>query len=144
MSEKDSWSGKLPQGYQDILRSIDDFFQQTHERLVDHPMFAPPIPITVRNQNNQLNIYAELPGIDKRQISLKVFNQAIIITVRQEEIVEMRHDQSPIEHKKQTLQTRERLVPVGFHFEESDVRATYKNGLLTISIPIKHQPIIIE
>ncbi|WP_368504207.1 Hsp20/alpha crystallin family protein [Alkalihalophilus sp. As8PL] len=144
MSEKESWSSKLPQGYQDILKSIDDFFQQTHERLVDHPLFSQTIPIRVSNQRSQVLIEAELPGVDRKQISLDVYNQGIHIKVREQEELLIQEDKTRTEERHQSIRIRERFIPLGFHLSKSNVNAHYKNGLLSIQIPITHQRIDIQ
>ena len=85
MSDQQPWSKKLPQGYQDILKSIDHFFQQTYENIQDNPLFVMPIPVNIYEHNETFIIEAELPGVDKKQIDLDIYQQSIRIKVSQDE-----------------------------------------------------------
>jgi HSP20 family molecular chaperone IbpA len=144
MSDHQPWSKKIPQGYQDILKSIDSFFQHTYEQIQDNPLFHAPIPIHTFEENRAFIIEAELPGIDKKQIKLDIFQQSIRIQVSQDERSEYKDDKQGIhEHHKRT-QIRQRVIPVPFLIQEQDVKATYKNGLLRISIPHNHKQIPID
>lgn len=144
VSEKESWSRKLPQGYQDILKSIDDFFQQTHDRLVDHPLFTPTIPIRFSRGTSELKIEAELPGVDRKQITIDVYNQGIHIKVQENEIIDVTNDHNQIRRRSETHRIRERFIPLGFHPTESEIHARYKNGLLIITVPLRSERIDIQ
>lgn len=123
--------------YRHLLRSIDHFFSQS-------TLFLPPIPIRIDEQKDTFIIYAELPGIEKEQIQLDVYRQALRIRVhhKEEQIV---HDENERVTKQQmSSQVRERYVPLPFLVDERQVHATYKNGLLRITIPYNKKKIYIE
>ncbi|WP_332694646.1 Hsp20/alpha crystallin family protein [Halalkalibacter lacteus] len=144
MSDQQPWSKKIPQGYQDILKSIDSFFQHTYEQIQDNPLFLAPIPINVFQEHQSLIIEAELPGTDKKQIKLDILRQSICIQVTQDERSEYKDDKQGIHERHNRTQVRQRVIPVPFLIQEQDVKATYKNGLLRISIPNNRKQIPID
>ncbi|MFC0471829.1 Hsp20/alpha crystallin family protein [Halalkalibacter kiskunsagensis] len=144
MSDHQPWSKKIPQGYQDILKSIDSFFQQTYEQIQENPLFLPPIPVHVFEEQDALIIEAELPGIDKNQINLDILRQSIRIQVTQDERSEYKDDNQGIHERHNRTQVRQRVIPVPFIIQEHGVKATYKNGLLRISIPNNRKQIPID
>ncbi len=144
MTEQNPWSKKLPQGYQDALKSIDDFFQHTYDQLQHHPMFLPPIPIRITEENDLWVAEAELPGIDKKQINLDIYRQSIRIQVTQGETTEIIDEQKKTTKRQEQMQVRQRIIQVPFLVQEQFVKATYKNGLLRITIPNNRKQISIE
>lgn len=143
-SEKQPKPKKIPSGYRDILRSIDDFFQQTYQHLQDHPLFDPPIPVRVIEQSDLFIIEAELPGVDKKQIQLDIYRQSVRIRVNHSEHVQVNNEKNEMIEKHDSMQIRERIIPIPFSIKEQDVKATYRNGLLKIKIPNKRQHIQID
>ncbi|ARK30816.1 Hsp20/alpha crystallin family protein [Halalkalibacter krulwichiae] len=144
MSDQQPWSKKLPQGYQDILKTIDSFFQQTYENIQDNPLFQTPIPVHVFEDKDNYIIEAELPGVEKRQISLDIYRQAIRIQVTEDERTEIIDEKTGMLERRGRTQIRQRVIPVPFNIQEQDVKALYKNGLLRITIPNKRKRIPIE
>ncbi|KHF40471.1 Hsp20/alpha crystallin family protein [Halalkalibacter okhensis] len=144
MSNQQPWSKKLPQNYQDLLKTIDGFFQNTMQQINDNPLFLPPIPTSVYETKDSFIIEAELPGVSKKQINLDIYRQAVRIQVTQDERSEYIDDKSGITERVNHTQMRQRVIPVPFFIQEQEVKATYKNGLLQILIPNKRKQIPIE
>ncbi|MFC0560448.1 Hsp20/alpha crystallin family protein [Halalkalibacter alkalisediminis] len=144
MSDQQPWLNKLPKGYQDILKSIDNFFQQTYDNIQDNSLFLPPIPVHVFEDEKTFVIEAELPGVDKKQIALDIYRQAIRIQVSQDEQSEIIDETTGITERRGHTQVRQRVIPVPFVIREQDVKASYKNGLLRILVPSNRKQIPIE
>ncbi|WP_100404205.1 Hsp20/alpha crystallin family protein [Bacillus solitudinis] len=144
MSEKHSKPRKLPNGYQDILRSIDDFFQQTYQQLQEYPLFNSPIPTRVIENKDVFIIEADLPGIDKNQIQLDIYRQSVRIRVHHHEEVQVNDEKLDVVQKQASSQVRERIIPIPFAVSENDVTATYRNGLLRIKLPNNRRNIEID
>ncbi|MCK0471915.1 Hsp20/alpha crystallin family protein [Halalkalibacter sp. APA_J-10(15)] len=144
MSENHPWIKKLPQGYQDFLQSIDDFFQQTSSTLPDHSIFQPTFPVYISEENQQWRADVELPGVKKNQINLDIYNQSIRIQVIEQEQTVINDEQAGRTEQYATKSVRERILYVPFTFHEKDVKASYQNGLLTIKIPHNRKQITIE
>ncbi len=124
-------------GYRDLLRTIDQFFQQTHSLIS-------PIPIRVIEKKDVWILEAELPGVEKEQIQLDIYRQSVRIQVSHKEQIEYKNEQKKIMQEQKHTQIRERIVPLPFLVEEKQVSATYKNGLLRLTIPNKRKKITIE
>ena len=131
MSDHKSDESKSSSGYQDVMRSIDDFFHQTYRRFQPPPLFSQSIAVRTSNEEDAFIIKAELPGIDKQLIRLEALPHALVIRVLTSDL-----SADNIE--------REKYVSVPFVYNESDIKATYQNGLLTITIHRKRQHITIE
>ncbi|WP_227936085.1 Hsp20/alpha crystallin family protein [Alkalihalobacillus deserti] len=144
MSDQQPWSKKLPKGYHGILKSIDNFFQQTYDNIQDNPLFLAPIPVNIFEDEKTFVIEAELPGVEKRQIALDIYRQAIRIQITQDERSEIIDETKGITESRGHTQVRQRVIPVPFIIEEQNVRASYKNGLLRILIPNKRKQIPID
>ena len=96
----------------------------------------PRVDILKNDEGYQL--IAELPGISKEQLSVTVEESTLTIETKS---VEQQTDSKPDEEKGQYLR-RERLngnfrrsFDLGQDIELSDIKASFKDGLLTLDIP---------
>lgn len=131
MSEQNSSDSKNSRGYQDVMRSIDDFFHQTYRRFQAPPLFAQSIAVRTQESLEAFIIFAELPGVDKQLIHLEALPHALAIRVMSSESSE------------QSVE-KERLVSIPFVYGEKDIKANYKDGLLRITIHRHRQSISID
>lgn len=124
----------------DILQSIDAFFQDTVNYL------RPPrlIPVYQYETNTYYIIEAELPGVNKEQISLDIYHNFIKITVQSEEILQETDDKNKTYKQNHRFEKAERVVQIPFVVNESEVKAQLTNGILKIKIPNNRKPIQIE
>ncbi|MCM2674624.1 Hsp20 family protein [Alkalicoccobacillus plakortidis] len=131
MSDHKSSDSKNSLGYQDVMRSIDDFFHQTYRRFQSPPLFAQSISIRTSDSTDAYTIHAELPGVDKQLIRLEALPHALAIRVLSNESSEQ-------------LVEKERLVSIPFVYSDKDIKASYQNGLLSITITRHRQNINID
>ena len=123
--------------YRDLLRTIDQSFAQANALLS-------PIPIRIDEKKDAFIIEAELPGVEKEQIVLDVNRRALRIRVKHNEKSEYRNDEKKIVQEQVRSHVRERVIPLPFAVDEKQIQATYRNGLLRITIPNKRKRILIE
>lgn len=142
--QQQPWSKKLPKGYQDILKSIDEFFQNTYTHLNEHPMFLAPIPVRVKEEKDIWKAEIELPGVKKSQIKLDIYRQTIRIQVIEDEQTIYTDAKNNITERHGHSQVRQRVINVPFLINEKEVKAVYSNGLLIITIPNRRKKIPIE
>ncbi|MBP3952926.1 Hsp20/alpha crystallin family protein [Bacillus suaedae] len=142
--QQQPWSKKLPKGYQDILKSIDEFFQNTYTHLNEHPMFLAPIPVRVKEEKDIWKAEIELPGVKKSQIKLDIYRQTIRIQVIEDEQTIYTDEKNNITERHGHSQVRQRVINVPFLINEKEVKAVYSNGLLVITIPNRRKKIAIE
>ncbi|MFA9557272.1 Hsp20/alpha crystallin family protein [Evansella sp. AB-rgal1] len=131
----------LPEGpISDILNSLDSFFQDAFRHL-QSPRF---IPTNQYETDNEYIIEAELPGVNKEQLSLDIYRNYIRISLRAEEILEQKDDKNKVIRHNSRYERAERVVQLPFVVDESEVKAELKDGLLTIRIPNKRKRIQID
>lgn len=128
----------LPFG--EFLQSIDQFFQNTFQ----HFNFGFSFPVHQYETNTHYIIEADLPGVTKEQIQLDVYNNHLKIGVQNLEITEEKNDQSEIYKTMKSYQRAERVVMLPQAINENEMKATFKNGVLTIKIPNHKRRIEIE
>ena len=124
----------------DILQSLDSFFQDTVKQIK-----VPRLISTYQYETKkEYIIEAELPGVKKNQVSLDIFSNYIKIAVQTEEIIEEQDDNKLTYKHNSRYSKAEKLVHLPFIVNESEVKATLKDGLLQIRIPNKRKKISIE
>lgn len=110
-----------------ILQSIDEFFRTPFPQFT----FAVEVTETVRDHI----ILAELPGVNREQIQIDVLGNALTISIlNNEELSETDETRQRI-RKSQTTSRTSRTLSLPFPINEKAVKASYKNGLLEVTIP---------
>ncbi|WP_171051660.1 Hsp20/alpha crystallin family protein [Alteribacter natronophilus] len=128
------------QPFGDILSSLDGFFQNTVEKI----SIPRSIPVYEYETKKEYIIEAELPGIKKSQLSLDVYHNYIKISVNSRADTETRNDRTGFRSRSRQFQHAERTITLPFYVNEKEVRATLKDGLLTIRIPNRRKRIPVE
>jgi HSP20 family protein len=87
--------------------------------------------IEISETDKQVRVTAEIPGMDEKDIELVL--EGDILVLRGER-------RSESEDRERAFSERfygrfERHIPLGGEIEESNVQATFKNGLLTVNLP---------
>lgn len=111
-----------------FLNTIDDFFRQ--------PMFPQAtFPISVKDLGNKHLVTAELPGIKKEQIGINIIENRLSISVKQLDIVTEENDKNNTYLRRESMQHSSRTITFPHPLDEERVKASYRNGLLEITIP---------
>jgi len=123
--------------FNDLHTSIDRVFEQATSQLGELAPFEgssflrPRIDVT--EDDNSISVKAELPGIDKKDIDIKVSEG--ILRIKGEKNVKR-------DEKKEAYHIIERAsgsflrdIPVPFEVEPGKVDASFKDGILSIKIP---------
>ncbi len=87
--------------------------------------------VELSETDKDLRISAELPGMDEKDV--EVLMQDRVLTIRGEK-------KSEVEDKERAFSERtygrfERRIPLGQDLDEDKVEASFKNGVLTVTIP---------
>lgn len=96
---------------QSIFDSMDDFFRKT--------FIMPAFRIYTEEKGDTFIIYAELPGVEKEAIRLKLSGDDLIISVKQ----------------KENAPDRSRTVRLPSYVIKRNMKASFQNGLLTVRLP---------
>ena len=116
--------------HREMNRLFDDAF-----RSFDSPALFGGMPnwpsVEVSEDDDEVRVSAELPGLDEKDIELLVEDNGL--TIRGEK-------RSEQEDKERHFSERyygrfERRIPLGFEVDESKAEASFKNGVLTVTVP---------
>jgi len=110
----------------DVFDLFDGFFNDSR------PTYVRDFRIDVKNEKDKYIVEAELPGLDKKDISIKYENDRLLISINKEESKEENEDTNYI-HRERHSFSSERSI----YLEDVDPKkldATFKNGILTITL----------
>ena len=116
--------------HREMNRLFDDAF-----RSFDSPALFGRMPtwpsVEVSETDAEVRVAAELPGLEDKDV--EVFLEDNGLTIRGEK-------RSQVEDKDRLVSERfygrfERRIPLGFDAEEDKVKAEFRNGVLTVSVP---------
>ncbi|WP_404329958.1 Hsp20/alpha crystallin family protein [Mesobacillus maritimus] len=111
-----------------FLESIDDFFRQ--------PLFPQAsFHVEVREQSDKHIVTAELPGVNKEQIGIDILGDTLSISVKKQNIFTEEDDRSKVYRHSESLQRSSRTITFPYPIDEKRVKASYRNGLLEITVP---------
>lgn len=111
---------------QGAMSSLDDFFQKN---------FNTTIPIDLYETDKELVIKAEIPGAGREQIQLDIEGQYLRISVEHKEENEVNHHHHNFYRRERSYQRSERRIQLPYPISEKQTKATYLNGILTITAP---------
>jgi HSP20 family protein len=90
--------------------------------------------IEVSEKDGQLSICAELPGINKDDVKVELSNGALIISgERKQEQEERKGD---FYRSERSYGSFTRRIPIPDDAQVENAKATFENGVLTISLPV--------
>lgn len=112
---------------QNVMKQLDSFFNESRTRfrsLVDDREFR----VSTNETDRGYEIRAQLPGYSRDQIELQAIGNQLHISARNETLS---LDQN---HSRNALK---RVITLPFLISEKDIKASHRNGLLTVLIPKK-------
>lgn len=89
--------------------------------------------VDVSETDTEVRVTAELPGLDKKDVDVTVSDGMLSITG--EKKAESEDEGSSYHVRERTYGHFERSMPIGTEIEEDKVKATFKNGVLTVTLP---------
>lgn len=116
--------------HREVNRLFDDFFRGAGSPLAfDRGLGWPNVEIA--ETNTEVRVTAELAGLEEKDVELVFANGAL--TIRGEKKVETEDDERRFSERY--YGRFERLIPVDAEVEEDKITASFKNGLLTVTLP---------
>ncbi|MBN8534397.1 MAG: Hsp20/alpha crystallin family protein [Rhizobiales bacterium] len=117
---------------QEVDRAFESFGRSIPSLSWPQDATAPKINVTQKDK--VLEVTAELPGVDIKDVELLVDDD--VLTIRGEKRQE-KEDKSAERHVYEcSYGTFFRTIPLPFDADPKSVSAAFKNGVLTVSIPI--------
>ena len=91
--------------------------------------------IDVHEQDNRLEVTAELPGVDQKDVELRLDDD--ILTIRGEKRNERKDKQAHITER--SYGAFQRSIQLPFSPDPNQVRAEFRDGVLTVAVPRQEQ-----
>lgn len=116
--------------HREMNRLFDGFFRGIDEPLLGRNQFGWP-HVDVRETDSQIKVYAELPGLEEKDVEV-TFADGVVILKGEKRLEE---DQ-PL-YTERWAGAFERQIVVGDSVDQDNVKATFKNGVLTVILAKK-------
>jgi HSP20 family protein len=111
-------------------------FEDTMKRLFAEPNGRPWVPaVDIKETENELILIADVPGIEMKDIDVKLENGTL--TLRGERKFERAKEEGGWHRLERAYGTFERVFTIPETVNAEKVKADYKNGALTITLPKK-------
>jgi HSP20 family protein len=111
-------------------------FQDTVNRLFAEPNGRPWVPpVDIKETENELIVKADIPDVEMKDIDVRMENGAL--TIRGERKFEAKKDEGGWHRVERSYGTFERVFTLPETVEPEGVKADYKNGTLTVTLPKK-------
>ena len=117
--------------FQDFFEDFSPFFNDRRPLIRDDIDFLPKLDI--RNTEKELQVTVDLPGIDKQDLDVKIEDG--ILFIKGEKKGEKREEKDGYTYYERSLGRFERRVRLPEDVEESQLKAEYKDGVLTLTAP---------
>lgn len=113
--------------FRNILENIDYLFNQ--------PLLKPNFKVRLKEDEENYEVYAELPGITKNQIHINTMPYQVTIMVENKQSETFQDDSKHYMGKKDAYQYMKRTIPFYHPVIVDQAIATFQNGLLKITLP---------
>ncbi len=113
----------------DDMFGMDPFFERKEMKLMR---------TDIREKGNNYIIEMDLPGYDKEDIQIEIEKGYLKVSAKTTKETDNSEDEKYI-HKERFYGECSRSFYVGENLKEEDIKATFKNGILTLTFP-KEQP----
>ncbi len=97
-------------------------------------IFSPKVEVT--EKDNEYHVNAEFPGVDKKDISISL-DKGILYLEAEMDKSEKKEEEGKVIFQERQYGKFSRSFNVGDQIQESDIKATYKDGVLSLSLPKK-------
>ena len=93
--------------------------------------------IEVRERNNNVEITAELPGMNKEDVKVECTDDGVLL--EGEKRREHEQHEGGVHRSERSYGRFYRLIPLPEGAESDKAKAEFKNGILTVQVPISEQ-----
>lgn len=127
----------IPRNFHDLDSLFDSFFAPTAWKSEQNQFFAPKVDI--KDNKDHYLINAELPGVKKEDIHISL--QQGVLTLEAEVKQEDKEEKDgKIIRQERRYGRIQRSFTVGNTVHESDISASFTDGILSIKAPKKAEP----
>ncbi len=115
----------------EMNRLFDSFFGRPSTVLAAERVWAPAVD--VYETKNELVLSAELPGLNEKDIHLSIAGD--MLTLKGERQWSQEAKQDNVYRNERWFGEFERTLPLPIPVQADKVKATYRDGVLTVSLP---------
>ena len=91
--------------------------------------------IDVSETEKAIQVTAELPGLEEKDVEVTYEDGLLTIAGEHKEETEKKDEAKKYYMKERTYGSFRRVLSVGENFDEDKMKATFKNGVLTVELP---------
>ena len=121
--------------HREMNRMFDDFFRDLeaspYESGGSWETFSPSID--VREDEKEVIVKAELPGMDEKDIDVSLTDNGL--TIKGEKKAEKEEKGKDYWHREASYGAFQRVIPLPAGLNPEKVAARFKNGVLTVTLP---------
>jgi HSP20 family protein len=117
------------------LRRMLRSFESSSEEPASMALWAPPVDIF--ETDNEVVVRAELPGMDQKDIDIRIDNN--VLTIKGERKMDQRVKEENYHRIESMYGTFVRSFTLPTNVDPDNVKAEYRIGILTITLPKKEQ-----
>jgi HSP20 family protein len=122
-------TGWLPE--RDVFETIQDLMRRPFDDFFGTSEFMPRIDVS--EQDQETVVRAEIPGMSPEDVDVKLENGNLVL--KGEKKVENEDKDENRYHVERSFGSFYRAIPVSRDVTEDDVKASFKNGILTVRLP---------
>ncbi|NLW89481.1 MAG: Hsp20/alpha crystallin family protein [Clostridiaceae bacterium] len=123
-------TGAMSTGFDDFQNMLDDFF--TDGWPIRRSLAADTFKVDVEDRGNEYSVEAELPGVEKKDITIQMEEKRLTISVKKSDEVE--------EKKKNYIHKERRYCSMSRNIFLADassegIKAKLTDGVLSVTVP---------
>ena len=118
------------QRYNTVNDFIDDFFNTS----LTNGFLDTTFKVDVENREKSYVVYADLPGIDKKEVQIDVEDGTLTIAVEKSEENSESDENKNYLHRERRFSSCSRTIRL-VDIDESNISASLENGVLRVEIP---------
>ena len=117
---------------------LDPFFAQFEDLFGDRQVMSAPRSwhpaMDLVEEKDQLVARFELPGVDPKSVQINLQGDMLTVSGTREDVVAA-DDNGKVLKREHSVGAFQRIVELPYRVKGDDVKAAYKNGIMTISLP---------
>ena len=123
---------RKPWGFPNLYRDLDQLFHASTGE--ERPQTMTPA-VDVREEEEHFLLQADLPGVAKEEIEVKVEENTLILSGSRE--LDSEEERDGYHYRERRSGTFSRSFNLGDNVSPEGIEATYRDGVLTVTLPKK-------
>jgi HSP20 family protein len=129
MTPRRNFGGLIPE--RDVFETIQEMMRRPFEEYFGNERFMPRIDLS--EDDNETIIRAEIPGMNPNDVDIRLENGNLLIS-GEKKYEDENKDESRY-YVERSYGSFHRTIPVSTELKEDDIKASFKNGVLTVRLP---------